>query len=261
MKDGNKNGIGKGLAAAVVLVAGAAGASCASEQYLFRPAEQLTANVDGQPAASYPVPPESPRGSVYVTSFGVTDARVGDGKDGARRALLQIRMRVSNDSDDQPWIVDTREQILELPGVGRSRPAYVNTDRDGAPLIQIPRTDRRTIDLYYPLPQNLQSSDKVPPFEVLWSVRTGIRLVAHRTPFEKVPLYADNVRVYPEVALSFGWGPFWWYDPFYPSLTFGAPIIAHRPVPVFAPPRYHAPPRTTAQPGRSYWRGRPPGSR
>jgi hypothetical protein len=261
-----KQPTGTGIGIALVL---AASGSCASEQYVFRPAEQVTASVEGQPAAGYSIPPESPRGAVYVTSLGIGEARVSNDSDatGKKAALLQMRMLVSNDSDDQAWIVDTREQFLEIPGVGRSRPAYVNTDHQGAPVIEIPRGERRTVDLFYPLPQNLQKTDKLPPFELVWNVRTGTRVVAHRTPFEKVPLYAESAYglgptvIHPELALSLGWGPVWWYDPFYPALSFAGPVVVTRPVPVFTARPVRGPaPRVMARPNQ-VWRGRPPQSR
>ena len=57
---------------AVAVVAG----GCAANQYLFVPTENATATTEGFPAARYPVPPESPRGTVYVASFGVVSADV-----------------------------------------------------------------------------------------------------------------------------------------------------------------------------------------
>ena len=36
-------------------------------------------------------------------------------------------MVVTNDGDDVPWQIDTREQLAEIAGEGRSRALYVNT--------------------------------------------------------------------------------------------------------------------------------------
>src|SRR5215471_2879520 len=91
-----------GIFLATILVA-----ACAPDEYIYRPAEQATAEVGGLPAARYGVPPERPVGSVLVASSGL--ARIGF-SGGAEQKMLQVRLVVSNNSDDAPWTLDTREQ-------------------------------------------------------------------------------------------------------------------------------------------------------
>src|SRR5215831_8326545 len=169
----------RGLALGAVLAA----AGCAPLPYFFTPTEQVSATTDGFPAARYPTPPESPRGTVYVTSFGVVQADVAG--TGQATPLLEVRLTVSNDSGATPWTLDTREQLLAIPGAGKSRAAFVNSDQPGAPSLTIAAGQKRTIDLYYTLPPGMANAAKIPAFDLLWQVRTTERLVAQRTPFQK----------------------------------------------------------------------------
>src|SRR3954465_8340628 len=109
---------------ATMTAAGILGVAGCATQYAYRPAEMVDATNQGLLAARYPVPPESPRGVVYVTSFGITQVDV---RPGQRAALLQVRLAVSNDNDSGPWTVDSRQQVLNLDGQSPLHPAYVNT--------------------------------------------------------------------------------------------------------------------------------------
>lgn len=237
--------IGRVTALAVVLAAG----GCATNQYLFVPTENATATTEGYPAARYPVPPESPRGTVYVASFGVVSADVAH--HGPQTPMLEVRMTVSNDSGAGPWTVDTREQLLEIPGAGPSRAAAMNSDQQGGPVLTVPPGQKRTLDLYYPLPPSMPTADKLAPsFDLMWRVQTPERLVAQRTPFDKQRIEPAAQPMYADVGL--GWGPYWWYDPFYPGLAFyPTPLILHPAHPVHVHGRPH--PVTNI----SSWHGHP----
>jgi len=227
---------------ALALGAAVTAAGCAPLPYFFTPTEQVTATTDGFPAARYPTPPESPRGTVYVTSFGVVQADVaGTGKN---TPLLAVRMVVSHDSGTEPWTLDTREQFLQIPGAGQSRAAFVNSDVNGAPMIPVAAGQKRTIDLYYALPAPLADGAKIPSFDFLWQVHTTERLVAQRTPFQKETVELATAWTYPVFPMGPGWAPYWWYDPFYPEVTFYPPIVLHNTYPVLIQTPPH--PRVTA---------------
>jgi hypothetical protein len=139
--------------------------------------------------------------------------------------MLSVRMVVTNNGDDVPWAVDTREQRAIVAGAGESAPAYVNGDADSLPVITVPRGQKRTLELYYPLPANAADAKRVPEFDLIWKVRTGTREVAERVPFERLEL---------QPAYGYGfdpaWGlaPYWWQDPLWPG-----------PMYVIAPPVYY----------------------
>ena len=246
-------------------LAGALGGGCATSGYVFAPAEQATASIGGYPAANYALPPEGPRGKLEAASFGIVAMQVNDG--GAETRFLQVRLSVANNNDVAAWTVDTRQQLLALPGEGQSRPAFANSDQQDLPNITVAPGQKRTIDLYYALPLPLQSADHIPQFELLWHVQTPSREVAERTPFERIKIeepsawaYADE---YPDGYPygyfgygSLGWGATWWYDPFFPSFTFAHPVFIAPHHPFVAHHGFAAPGRVHAV-GRPAFGGHP----
>src|SRR5262245_52550659 len=205
--------LGSSLAAAMVF-------GCSSDKYLYSPAEQANATVSGLPAGRYEVPPERPLGTVMVASPGVVEMKFqGD----VKVRMLSVRMVIMNNQDDAGWKIDTREVRAIVAGAGEAPPAYVNTDAEGLPVINIARGQKRTLDLFYPLPPSANDAKHVPEFDLTWQVHTSIRAVAERTPFERLEL--EPVFAYP---YYYGWGfaPFWWHDPWVPGPVWavGSPV-------------------------------------
>src|SRR4051812_18708772 len=91
--------------AAIAAVVGFVG--CA-ESYYYAP-EGASVMRAGAPAEVVKIPPEVPQGRVEIASQGVRRMRTNDGR---TVATVHIRLSVSNDGDDQPWTVDTHEQML-----------------------------------------------------------------------------------------------------------------------------------------------------
>jgi hypothetical protein len=212
----------------LLAAAGGGAVACVPPSYVYRPTEMVNAQTNGFATARYPVPPESPRGDVYVTSFGVTNVDVAPG---AKEPMLQVRLAVSNNNGGEPWTIDTRQQVVDLGAAGKSRAAYVNTNLQGSPLVTVASGSQGVLDLYYSLPAPMRAASAVPHFDFLWQVQIPGRAVAQRTPFERLQLEDVTVPVIypPFAAVGLGWGPFWWYDPFYPSLSFyNAPVIHDR---------------------------------
>ena len=184
---------------------------CAEDVYVYRPAEQATATINGLPAGRYAIPPERPVGTVWVASSGTTKVTLASG---VTTRMLSVRLVVANNDGESNWVVDTREQRMIVRGLGESRPAFVNTERQDPPLVTIERGQKRTLDLLYPLPEASQKKGPV-EFDLAWQVRTGERLIAERTPFDRLelePVYYDGY-----VGSAWGWGPYWWYDQFWPG--------------------------------------------
>jgi hypothetical protein len=203
-------------AAGVLVIAGMLGCA-ANSDYVYQP-DTANATAAGLPAARTPIPQEAPQGAIEVTSYGVTQLQ----RDGTKIPALHVRAIVTNDGDAQPWTLDTTQQLVEIPGEGRSRPIFVNADIGTLPNVSIALHERRVIDLYYALPDTVRSARELPRFDLLWQVNTPARAVASRTSFDRV----DRA---PEVASAYeaapwpvwaGFGPYWWYDPFYPSVVF-----------------------------------------
>jgi hypothetical protein len=200
---------------AIALSLGVLALGCHGPEYVYEPARNATAELRGHAATRSPIPPESPRGDVRVASFGI--AKVTPPGRGDRESFhaLHARMVVQN-NDRQPWIVDTREQRILVANLGPRTPAYAKSDIGGMPLVRIEPATRATLDLFYPLPRNLESAAKIPEFDVEWRVHTPVRTVTERTPFARLraePLYAGaGYWGYPYFG-PFDWGPFFWYDP------------------------------------------------
>lgn len=197
------------------------GSGCAANSdYVYQP-NTANATAGGLPATRTPIPQEAPQGAIEVVSYGVTDLRRGD----MTIPALHVRAVVTNDGDDTPWTMDTSQQMVEIPGEGRSQPIFVNADVNTLPRVTIARHDRRVLDLYYALPETIRGASQLPRFDLLWQVNTAARAVASRTSFERTDRAPDVA--YETTAawpLWAGWGPYWWYDPFYPRVVF---IHAH----------------------------------
>ncbi|HEU4731789.1 MAG TPA: hypothetical protein VFT22_28025 [Kofleriaceae bacterium] len=168
------------------------------------------------PAARTPIPQEQPQGAIEVVSYGVTDLR----RDDLRVPALHVRAIVTNDGDDAPWTLDTTQQLVEIPGEGRSRAMFVNSDVGTLPNVSIARHERRVLDFYFPLPETIRDESHLPRFDLLWQVTTPARTVASRTSFERQDKQPEVAYVTPTWPLWAGWGPYWWYDPFYPRTVF-----------------------------------------
>ncbi len=189
---------------------------CAETQYVYTPqtANEVTANL---PAARTPIPQERPEGAIEVASYGITQLH----PQGTTVPALHVRMIATNDGDDIPWQLDTREQYVEIAGEGRSVAMYVNSDVQTLPIVSIGRHERRVFDFYFPLPETIRDEHHLPRFDVQWQVTTPARVVASRTTFDRVTQEPTSYYAYGDAWPYWaGYGPYWWYDPFYPSVAF-----------------------------------------
>jgi hypothetical protein len=194
----------------LALVLGALALAACDREYFYAPAVAGNASVVGRPAAYARIPPEAPRGDVSVATIGITPAIPASDEDGRiDLRAVHLRMVVAHD-DDGPWTVDTREQRLVLPGKRESRPVYAASDRGERPVVEVPAGGRREIDLFYALPDNLDTGGELAAFDLLWTVQTDRRFVVMRAPFEKVTLEGwRDVYDYREVYYhgGYGWSP------------------------------------------------------
>jgi len=199
-------------------------AGCAETQsYVYAP-DTTNAVAAGLPAERIAIPQEQPQGAVEVTSYGVTQLSPAHGQVRA----LHVRMVVTNDGDDAAWTLDTRQQLVSIAGEGQSRAVYVNSDVQSLPIVSIARHQRRVLDLYFPLPNTIRDAAQLPRFELHWQVTTPARTVASRAEFDRVKqeneAYGYAAAEWPYWA---GYGPYWWYDPFFPRFAFvhARPIV------------------------------------
>jgi hypothetical protein len=208
---------------------------CATQRYGYRPTGPVATAEAGFPASHYAVPPESPRGEVYVTSFGTRD--IGTGGDG-NGPVVHVRLAVANHSGDSAWALDPGQQTLTLSGAAPRRPDFMEIDgaRDGNTTIG--RGQRRVFDLYYRMPPGADGAGGVPAFDLQWQIDAGGKTVAERTSFVREPYddYGEGTRTQVAVGVvapwwAFGYGPGWWgwglYGPWgypYPYYRYGPSI-------------------------------------
>jgi len=185
---------------------------CTSGRYIYEPEENATALVSGRPAAYYPVPPQAPRGDVRVATLGIAALQSPSGE-GPSLHVMHVRMIADDNADTVAWQVDTREQLGGIGGYGQSRPAFASVGSSRRPpIVTIPPTATATIDLFYPLPADMQEASEIPRFELLWRIGTSEGPIAQRTTFERVPVEPVPP---PAAYASHDWlGPGWygWND-------------------------------------------------
>jgi hypothetical protein len=193
---------------------------CAADKYIYSPAEQTTSTVSGLPAGRYEIPPERPHGTVVVASSGVVEVKFTGN---VKSHMLSVRMVVTNNEDDTAWTFDTRAQRVIFAGGGESTPAYVNTDSNTLPVVDVPRSQKRSAELFYPLPATSKGAKELPEFDFLWNVQTAERPIAERTPFNRFELEPVFAAPY---AYGWSYGQYWWQDPMWPGPTYsiGAPV-------------------------------------
>ena len=210
-----------GSRSAVVLVLGVLAAELGGcdRSYVYQPTVATTSAIAGRPASYYAIPPEAPRGSVQLVTLGFADIQPQGAKDKSSVRAIHMRMVVANNSQ-AVWTVDTREQMLSLPQRGSSRPAYAAYDEGQGPLVVVQPSGKRTIDLFYPLPANMDDAEELPAFDTVWKVETDARVVTERTPFERLEVVPQYVYE------DYYWGPGYYYDPYYPRGAFVGVYVA-----------------------------------
>jgi hypothetical protein len=199
------------------LAAVAAIVACDAGGYVYAP-RGATSAIGGYPSARVAIPPEQPTGEVSVASFGLTTL---DSPGANAVGALHVRIVADNLSGEVPWTIDTREQLVEIAGEGRSRAIFVNTDLQAPPLVTVEPRQRRVLDLYFPLPSTVSGATDLAEFDLLWQVRAGDRVVAQRSTFARFSTEPE----YGSYGYSYGygyfggpyagWAPYWWHDPSY----------------------------------------------
>jgi hypothetical protein len=246
MRAANRSRLVPALALALATAALAC-AACESRRYLYEPAVASSATVAGRAASHYRIPPEASHGEVRVASFGLADIEPADERmrfaDEPR--AIHVRLVVANNSD-AAWWVDTRDVHAVLPANGKSRAAFARVDEGALPVVVVPPGDKRTIDLFFPLPEDMQEASELSSFDTIWSVQMPTMTIAERTPFERLDVPPAT---YP---YDCRWGPPYYYDPLYGRGAFIGVRLGHvwMERPVVIERHVTLPPSPAAPPGR-----------
>ena len=110
-----------------------AGVQACGSSSTYIPEEKATATLGGRTAASYALPSErNEQGGLRVASYGVSKLEQ-KGNDPLK--AIHLRLAVS-DNGEQPMVLDTRAQRLQLPDGRQLAPAYVRARASVPPLIR-----------------------------------------------------------------------------------------------------------------------------
>ncbi len=245
------------LRAFLLVLATLATTACGAT-YAFVPATNATSALYGHPATNYAIPPGSPSGDLRVASYGIEQLGTADESD-QHVAALHVRVFVSNRSG-QPWTFDTREQQMEIQGRATSTPAFASANPDAGsspPTVIIGPGATRLVDLFFPLPDDMQEAEELPAFQFTSRILTEQGPVATTTPFERVEVDHAAAYAYDYSATPYDYNPaiygydYWdfpfWYNPVYVGFR-GVRFPGYRGHPFFArgrgwgrPGYYHGP--------------------
>ena len=203
MPAGTSNALPRGMTRALLpaLLAGCA----ATTSYVYAPRDASTSQ-DGYPTAVIGIPPDGPQGRLELTSYGITDIQ----PEGTGRAtVLHVRIAISNERDTGSWTFVPGEQLVELAGKPGIRPIFVNSDKPELATIVVGPGERRTVELYYPLPAGIAGEDDLPGFELTWRVLATAHPYSARTHFERI----EEERMSNQFHTTFkrSESPYWWY--------------------------------------------------
>ncbi len=212
-----------GLALAVI-VAAMPIAAC-ENTYTYVPTTSATVATGGDLAAEYPIPADAPRGTLQVESFGFADVSSPSAPD-QQLSALHLRLTLVNHGT-KAWTLDTRAQRLDLDHRGAGAPAFASADKGTPPVVIVPPSGKRVVDLFFMLPADMQSAGRLPAFDAMWQVNDGDQLVQGRTPFERLVVEPTPAYTYDYGSYDY-WGPPYWYNPHYASYGFRGELVVPR---------------------------------
>jgi len=154
-------------------------AACGTTHYAYAPTKITSAEVVGRPATEYAFPPPSPAGKLRVATFGLE--RPTD----QSPPSVHVRMELVNRSA-QPFVIDAREQRLELPLDDRTVTLVASTTKAAPSRLEVAPGGTAALDLFFVLPPGAQEAEEVPAFAAVLTVHAGPREVTMRTPFERL---------------------------------------------------------------------------
>ena len=190
-----------------------AGAQACGSTSTYIPEEKATATLGGRTAASYSLPSEqNEQGGLRLASYGVSKLEQKNGDDSLK--AIHLRLAVS-DNGQEPMVLDTRAQRLQLPDGRQLAPAYVRARASAPPMIRVAPGSARTVDLYFPLPPDIAEEANPSQFDVIWRVRVGDQTVSQVTPFDQVSVdpavarqeLAEDIMEEDIYVVDPAWGP------------------------------------------------------
>ncbi len=150
-----------------------------------------------------------------LASYGVVALRT-DAIDAVSLRALHLRVVMRND-DVRAWRFDVREQRIELQGRSPSSAAFSSASPGTPPPdMTIDPATTRVVDLFFPLPVDLQTASEIPAFDAIASLGVGARVYVARVSSKR--LVADPLQF---IAADYGkdhWGPPFSYNASCPDI-------------------------------------------
>ena len=133
-------------------------------------------------AVGYAVPVEAPTGEVQILSLGIADLPRPSGIGTDR--FVHMRLAAHNQKDGLPWVLDSRDQLIELPGGVTLPPRFAESSNPAsAAHVVLTLAQRGYLDLFF------QVEDDFDPAwtSLVWKLRRGTGMIVARTVFERLP--------------------------------------------------------------------------
>jgi hypothetical protein len=173
------------------------------------PAVRAAEAPSGGVAVAYPVPAGAPTGEVDVLSLGVAELPVPSLI--GRERFVHMRVAAFNREDARDWLLDAREQTLNLADGSALGPRYATTagGAAGPPRLTLHRGERGYLDLFFAV-----DGLETPWLSLSWRVRCGAgEVVLATTVFELLPdtdeLSYGHLRPAQYAGGVLWTGPFW----------------------------------------------------
>jgi hypothetical protein len=176
----------------------AAIAACSSDPYRYVPATHRATN---------------PREAIYIVPSGtmrVQWASIDDfkaAKDQPEVKVVHLRLIASNHSQNGDWTVDPSDFFVSFATGDQVRPVVTDPKT-----LTVRPGELSVMELFFPLPPSLKSSDDIREFDFHWNAQTADQKVAETTPFDRIKIvqYSDS--------------PYYWGGPIYPSYSAGVGV-------------------------------------
>ena len=153
--------------------------ACAYQQYRYVPTEHAATLSTDHTEAVYQEPAEKPSGSMRVQYAGIED--LVSGTDQSKVPALHLRLVASNSAESGNWNLSSRDTFVSFPDGVRAE-AVISKPAS----LSVGPGELRGMDLYFTLPEKLNSSGKLPEFDFHWQVQAINQNIAETTGFDRV---------------------------------------------------------------------------
>jgi hypothetical protein len=205
---------------AVVFLSG-----CVSPRYGYFPMgpEKETVSVN-EHGATFPIKFGGGVGTLHAISYGIVDLKSSTTDLGY--SALHLQMIIHYEKGTAPWTLDARDQKVQYSDAPAVIPFYAKIESEGSPALGIKPGETRRIDLFYPLPSDRQTKERINGFEFAGKLTDGKEVLLKDISFVRQPTHVVRKPIYVNAAIQHQnmvldqeeMGPgFWWYNSMYPN--------------------------------------------